>query len=70
MVAALGVNISLLNALLFALGSALAALAGAMAAMTGRHEQERSTTVRAGGHPDHRRFQLLAFVVGVAPDKP
>lgn len=31
MVAALGVNISLLNALLFALGSALAALAGAMA---------------------------------------
>lgn len=31
MVAALGVNISMLNALLFALGSALAALAGAMA---------------------------------------
>jgi len=32
MVGALGVNIRLLNAMLFALGAALAALAGAMAA--------------------------------------
>ena len=74
MVGALGVNIRLLNALLFALGAALAALAGAMASpilsvQSGMGESVLITTlvvIVIGGIGSVRGALYAALIVGVA----